>query len=98
MKKKKQTDAEIMKQRSASYGPVASQMETIGMIQGELFKCCMERNGGDPTRKALGHLAALNQGVVKMVRSVSSRDHRDNYQDLRNFATIAEDLQENESR
>jgi len=98
MKKKKQTDAQIMKERSRSYGPVASQMEVIGVIQFELFKYCLMRNEGDPSREALGHLAAWNMAIVKAVRSVSSRDHRDNYQDAQNFISIAEDLQENESR
>jgi len=58
MKKKEQTDAEIMKQRNKSYGPVKKQMETIGAIQMELFQYCLDRNGGDPSRKALAHLAA----------------------------------------
>jgi len=58
MKKKRQTDREIMRERSRSYGPVASQMETIGAIQMELSRYCMDRNGGDPSRKALAHLAA----------------------------------------
>ena len=90
--KKKKTDSQIMKERNKTYGPVQSQMETIGVIQMELSRYCLERNGGDPSREVLGHLAAMNQGVVKMVRSVSNPDHEDNYQDLRNFATIAEQV------
>ena len=58
MKEKEQTDAEIMKQRNKTYGPVQQQMEVIGKIQFELFQYCMDRNGGDPSRKALAHLAA----------------------------------------
>ncbi len=92
MKKKKQTDAQIMKERAKTYGPVESQMETIGVIQAELFQYCMDRNDGEPSRAALAHLAALNQGVVKMVRSVSNPEHEDNYQDLRNFSSIAENV------
>ncbi|MCH7500009.1 MAG: hypothetical protein IH886_08370 [Nitrospinae bacterium] len=90
---KKKTDAQIMRERNASYGPVNEQMKTIGVIQAELFKYCMERNNGAPSREALAHLAAMNQATVKMVRSVSNRDHKDNYQDLRNFATIAEEIE-----
>lgn len=92
MAKKKQTDAQIMKAHSRTYGPVASQMAVIGSIQMELTKYCLERNEGNPSRKALAHLAAMKQGVVKMVRSVSNPDHEDNYQDLRSFTTIAETL------
>jgi len=58
MKKKEQTDAQIMKQRGQEYGPVGEQMKVIGKIRFELFKYCMDRNGGDPSRKALAHLAA----------------------------------------
>jgi len=92
MKKKKQTDAQIMKERSRTYGPVQQQMEVIGVIQAELFRYFLSRNNGDPSRKALAHLASMNMVIVKAVRSVSNRSHKDNYQDLRNFATIAEDL------
>jgi len=52
MKKKRQTDAQIMKQRGQEYGPVGEQMKVIGKIQFELFKYCMDRNGGDPSRKS----------------------------------------------
>jgi len=90
MKKKRKTDAQIMWERSKTYGPVSEQMAVIGAVQMELTKYCLERNQGNPPRKALAHLAAMNQGVVKMVRSVSNRDHEDNYQDLRNFTAIAE--------
>ncbi len=90
MAKKKQTDAQIMKERSRTYGPVQNQMAVIGAVQMELTKYCLERNEGNPSRKALAHLAAINQAVVKAVRSVSNPDHDDNYQDLRNFTTIAE--------
>jgi len=89
-KKQKQTDHQIMWERSKTYGPVSEQMAVIGSIQMELTKYCLERNGGNPPRKALAHLAALNQAVVKAVRSVSNPGHEDNYQDLRNFTTIAE--------
>lgn len=89
MAKKKLTDSQIMKDRAKVYGPITEQMAVIGSIQMELTKYCLERNEGNPSRKTLAHLAAMNQGVVKMVRSVSNRDHEDNYQDLRNFATIA---------
>jgi len=90
MKKKKQTDAQIMRERRGTYGPVDEQMAVIGSIQMELTRYCLERNEGNPSRKALTHLAAINQAVVKAVRSVSYPDHEDNYQDLRNFTTIAE--------
>ena len=90
MEKKKQTDAQIMKDRDKTYGPVSEQMAVIGSIQMELTRYCLERNEGNPSRKALAHLAAMNQGFVKMVRSLSNTDHEDNYQDLRNFTTIAE--------
>lgn len=88
-KKKTKTDSKIMEERAKVYGPVQQQMKTIGVIQMELTRYCLERNDGEPTREALAHLAAMNQGVVKIVRSVSNPDHEDNYQDLRNFATIA---------
>ncbi len=88
--KKKKTDAQIMQERSRRYGPVSEQMAVIGSIQMELTMYCLERNEGNPSRKALAHLAAINQAVVKAVRSVSNPDHEDNYQDLRNFTTIAE--------
>ena len=90
MKKKKQTDHQIMKDRAKAYGPVNEQMAVIGSIQMELTRYCLERNEGNPSRKALAHLAAMNQGVVKIVRSVSNPDHEDNYQDLWNFTSIAE--------
>jgi len=92
MKKNKQTDHQIMKDRAKVYGPVSEQMAVIGSIQMELTRYCLERNEGNPSRKALAHLAALNQGVVKMVRSVSNPEHEDNYQDLRNFSSIAENV------
>ena len=79
MKKKKQTDAQIMWERSRTYGPVSEQMAVIGSIQMELTRYCLERNEGNPSRKALAHLSAMNQGVVKMVRSVSNPDHEDNF-------------------
>ena len=91
MAKKKLTDHQVMKERSEVYGPVKDQMEVIGSIQFELTQYCVKRNGEDPSRETLGHLAAMNQGVVKMVRSVSNPEHLDNFQDLRNFTTIAED-------
>ena len=55
---KEKTDSQIMKERAKTYGPVQQQMEVIGKIQFELFQYCMDRNGGDPSRKALAHLAA----------------------------------------
>ena len=94
MAKKKQTDAQIMRERSKVYSPVKSQMETIGVIQMELSRYCLDRNNGEPSREVLGHLAAMNQGVAKMVRSVSNPAHEDNYRDLRNFVTIAETVQD----
>ena len=89
-KKKQLTDEQIMKDRAKQYGPVNRQMETIGSIQMELSKYCLERNEGKPSREALAHLAAMGQVVTKMVRSISNPGHEDNYQDLRNYATIAE--------
>ena len=87
---KKLTDAEIMRDRAKEYGPVKSQMAVIGTIQMELSKYCLERNEGKPAPKALAHLAALNLAVTKMVRSVSNREHEDNYCDGRNYLSIAE--------
>jgi len=55
---KEKTDSQIMKERARTYGPVQQQMEVIGTIQFELFQYCLDRNGGDPSRKALAHLAA----------------------------------------
>ena len=55
---KEKTDSQIMKERAKTYGPVQQQMEVIGKIQFELFQYCLDRNGGDPSRKALAHLAA----------------------------------------
>ncbi len=89
-KKRKTDDAQIMLERSKTYGPVSEQMAVIGSIQMELTRYCLVRNEDNPSRKVLAHLAAINQAVVKAVRSVSNPDHEDNYQDLRNFTTIAE--------
>ena len=89
-KKKQRTDSQIMKDRAKQYGPVKSQMETIGMIQAELFRYCMARNDNQPSSSSLAHLASLNQVVVKLVRSVGNRAHEDNYCDGRNYLTIAE--------
>ena len=90
-KKKQPTVSQIMEARAKQYGPVKSQMETIGTIQAELFQYCMARNNNQLSREILAHLAALNQVVTKMVRSVSNREHQDNYLDLRNYARIAEE-------
>ena len=89
-RKKQPTDAQIMKDRAKAYGPVNEQMAVIGSIQSELFRYFMARNNNQPSRESLAHLASLNQVVVKIVRSVSNREHQDNYQDLRNYTTIAE--------
>ena len=93
-KKNQPTDSQIMQTRAKQYGPVKSQMAVIGSIQMELSKYCLERNEGKPSREALVHLASLNQVVVKLVRSVSNRRHADNYQDLRNYTSIAEAIKD----
>ena len=87
---KGQSDSQIMESRAKVYGPASEQMAVIGSIQMELSKYCLERNEGKLSREALAHLASLNQVVVKLVRSVSNRENEDNYQDLRNYTTIAE--------
>ena len=50
MSKKQMTDAQIMKGRALAYGPVKEQMATIGVIQMELSRYCLERNNGQPSR------------------------------------------------
>ena len=89
-KKKQSTDKQVMETRAKQYGPVKSQMETIGVIQMELFRYCLERNNNQPSSWALGHLAAMNMAAVKLVRAISNPGHGDNYCDGRNYLTIAE--------
>ena len=89
-KKKQPTDSQIMEARAKQYGPVKSQMETIGVIQMELSKYCLERNEGKPSREALAHLAAMNMAAVKLIRAIGNPGHVDNYCDGRNYLTIAE--------
>ena len=85
------SDKEVLKQRGEQYGPMAPMWESIGAMQWENFKFLLQKSKGqDPAPAELGHLAALNMTVVKMVRSIQDRAHNDNYVDGRNYQTIAD--------
>tara|TARA_R100001244_G_scaffold86984_1_gene66664 strand:+ start:747 stop:1139 length:393 start_codon:yes stop_codon:yes gene_type:complete len=85
------TDDEVLQERAKIYGPVEPMWETIGCQQWlnfmYLFQTCADR-GRDPTPGELGHLGAMNMNVVKMVRSIRTPEHPDNYVDGRNYWTI----------
>ncbi len=90
-------DKEVLKQRGKQYGPMAPMWEAIGAMQWENFKFLLQKSRSDfpvidqdPSPEELGHLAAMNMTVVKMVRSIQDPKHNDNYVDGRNYNTIAD--------
>lgn len=84
-------DEKVLEERGQKYGPMQPMWETIGAVQYENFKYFREQvKGREPTPAELGHLAALNMNVVKMVRSIHDPKEADNGIDGRNYWTIAE--------
>jgi len=85
-------DEKIMEERAEMYGAVGPQFEAIGRIQMNLTDYCMTVCENNPQPDNLAHLAAMNQVIVKIVRSLGNPHHADNYIDARNYITIAEDI------
>ena len=84
-------DKEVLRQRGKQYGPMSPMWEAIGTIQWENFKFLLQKSKDEePDATELGHLAAMNMTVVKMVRSIQDPTHQDNYVDGRNYNTIAD--------
>jgi hypothetical protein len=84
-------DKKILEERGEKYGAMGPMWETIGAIQYENYKFFRNKvKGREPTARELGHLAALNMNVVKMVRSIHDPSELDNGVDGRNYWTIAE--------
>ena len=93
--KKQMTDEEILEERGNRYGPIVPMWESIGLKQWENFQqlnCKVEADGRPPTKAELAHLAAMNMEMVKITRSIEDPTHMDNYQDGRNYWTIAAEV------
>ena len=90
--KKKLTDAQIMKQRGKLYGDADLMWKAIGRLHRTLDDYYREIHGNTvPDDEFEAHLACLKEALVKVVRSVATPEHQDNYCDGRNYLTIAGD-------
>jgi len=91
------TDKQILRERGKLYGPAELQWKTVGRTHRVLDDYYREIHGdksqGDEHE---AHLACVKEAVVKIVRSIAAPGHVDNYQDGRNYLTIAEQCIKNE--
>lgn len=91
------TDKQILRERRRLYGPADLQWKTIGRIHRSLEDYFQEIYGAKvPGDEHEAHLACLKEAVLKIIRSIAAPGHVDNYQDGRNYLTIAEQCIENQ--
>jgi len=81
-----QTDAQILKERGKQYGDPETVYAGFGKAVCNLVDIA-RANQGDVN---YAHLGLMVMDALKLFRSVSNPNHRDNYQDGRNYLTLAE--------
>ena len=86
-KKIMKKDEEIMEDRMKKYGPPRLFFQTYGQMC-QLLDIFAEASGQESINE--GHLAALKQVLLKVLRSTWDPNHLDNYCDARNYISISE--------
>ena len=93
-REKMEKDSEIMEDRMKKYGPPKLFFKTYGDMC-RLLDLYAEESNQEQINE--GHIAALKQVLLKVLRSVWSPEISDNYCDARNYISISEECANGES-
>ena len=89
------TDSEIMEDRMKKYGPPKLFFKTYGDMC-RLLDLYAEESDQEQINE--GHLVAMKQVLLKVLRSVWSPEILDNYCDARNYISISEECANGEKQ